>query len=84
MISDELHIALAKYAITARDEVALRETLEARVETYTLIKLAPWPSRRWKCKYRLLIGEKIHDAQSAAEAYAMALLSILELSPETN
>ncbi len=82
MISDELHIALAKYAITARDEVALREALEARVETYTLIKLAPWPSRRWKCKYRLLMGQKIHDAHSAAEAYALALLATLEYSPE--
>ena len=82
MISDELHIALAKYAIAARDEVALREALEAYVETYTLIKLAPWPSRRWKCKYRLLMGQKIHDAQSAAEAYALALLATLEHSPE--
>jgi hypothetical protein len=82
MISDELHIALAKYDITAREEVALREALETHVETYTLIKLAPWPSRRWKCKYRLLTGEKIHDAQSAAEAYAMALLATLEHSPE--
>jgi hypothetical protein len=82
MISDELHIALAKYAITARDEVALREALEAHVETYTLIKLAPWPSRRWKCRYRLLLGEKIYDAQSAAEAYALALLEAVEYSSE--
>ena len=83
MISDELHITLAKYDITAREEVALREALEAHVETYTLIKLAPWPSRRWKCKYRLLLGEKIYDAQSAAEAYALALLATLEHSSET-
>ena len=82
MISDELYIALAKYDITAREEVALREALEAHVETYTLIKLAPWPSRRWKCKYRLLLGEKIYDAQSAAEAYALALLATLEYTPE--
>ena len=82
MISDELHIALAKYDITAREEVALREALEAHIETYTLIKLAPWPSRRWKCKYRLLLGEKMYDAQSAAEAYALALLATMEHSPE--
>jgi hypothetical protein len=82
MISDDLHIALAKYAITARDEVALREALEAHVETYTLIKLAPWPSRRWKCRYRLLMGEKIYDAQSVEEAYALALLGTLEQLPE--
>ncbi len=82
MISNELHIALAKYAIAAREEVPLREALEKHVETYTLIKLAPWPSRRWKCKYRLLMGAKIHDAQSVEEAYALALLAALEHSPQ--
>ncbi len=82
MISSELHTALAKYDITATDEVTLRDALETYVETYTLIKLAPWPSRRWKCKYRLLLGEKIHDAQSAAEAYALALLTTLKHSTE--
>jgi hypothetical protein len=80
MIPDELHTALAKYNITTREEVALREALEAHIDTYTLIKLAPWPARRWKCRYRLLMGEKLHDAQSAAEAYAMALLATLENS----
>ena len=82
MIPDELHKALAKYNIIVREEVALREALEAHVDTFTLIKLAPWPARRWKCRYRLLMGEKMHDAQSAEEAYAMALLSILEISSE--
>jgi hypothetical protein len=82
MIPDELHAALAKYNITVKEEVALREALEAHIETYTLIKLAPWPARRWKCRYRLLMGEKMHDAQSAAEAYAMALLAIVENAPE--
>jgi len=78
MIPNELLTALAKYNINASEEVALREALEAHVETYTLIKLAPWPARRWNCRYRLLIGEKMHDAQSAEEAYAMALLATLE------
>jgi hypothetical protein len=82
MIPDELYSELAKYGITANDEVTLRDVLEAHVETYTLIKLAPWPARRWKCRYRLLLGEKMHDAQSAAEAYALALLATLENSPE--
>ena len=82
MIADELHQALVKYNITSREEVALREALEMRVDTYTLIKLAPWPARRWKCRYRLLIGDKMHDAQSAPEAYAMALLDTLENAPE--
>ena len=82
MIADELHQALAKYNVTAGEEVALREALETHVDTYTLIKLAPWPARRWKCRYRLLIGDKMHDAQSPAEAYAMALLATLENTPE--
>jgi hypothetical protein len=84
MIPDELHKELAKYNITVRGEVALREALEAHVDTYTLIKLAPWPARRWKCRYRLLMGEKMHDAHSAAEAYAMALLAKLENTLENS
>ena len=68
---------LAQHGITTSDEVALREALEARAETYTLIKLAPWPARRWKCRYRLLIGDTIVDAQSAGEAYALGLLAVL-------
>lgn len=77
MIPEELQLRLAQNGITAFDEVALREALEAHVPTYTLIKLAPWPSRRWKCHYRLLIGEKIYDAQSVMEAYALGLLAAL-------
>lgn len=76
MIPQELQSRLAGHGINAFDEVALREALEARVETYTLIKLAPWPARRWKCRYRLLLGDTMHDAQSAAEAYALGLLAV--------
>jgi hypothetical protein len=77
MIAEELHKQLAQHGITASGEIALREALEAHAETYTLIKLAPWPSRRWKCRYRLLTGDKMYDAQSPSEAYAIALLAIL-------
>jgi hypothetical protein len=77
MIPEALQNQFAQHGITRFDEVALREALETRCETYTLIKLAPWPARRWKCRYRLLIGDAIHDAQSAAEAYALGLLSVL-------
>ena len=77
MIAQELQSRLARHGITTFDEAALREALEARVETYTLIKLAPWPARRWKCRYRLLMGDTMHDAQSAAEAYALGLLAVL-------
>ncbi len=78
MIPEQLHKQLTQQGITVSDEVALREALEARAETYTLIKLAPWPARRWKCHYRLLIGDRMYDAQSPSEAYAMAILALLE------
>ena len=77
MFAEELRAQLAEHGITDLGEVALREELEARCETYTLIKLAPWPARRWKCKYRLMMGDKMFDAQSAAEAYAMGLVGFL-------
>lgn len=80
MIPEELRLQLAQHGITNTDEVALRQALEAQVETYTLIKLAPWPARRWKCRYRLLIGDKIYDAQTVAEAYASGLLSTFDCS----
>jgi hypothetical protein len=78
MIPEDLQKALAAHGIERFDEVALREALEAHVPTYTLIRLAPWPARRWKCRYRLLLRDQIYDAQEAAEAYARALLAALE------
>ena len=78
MISEELQHRLAQHGISKLDEVALREALETRVETYTLIKLAPWPARRWKCHYRLMMGDRFYDAQSVTEAYAMALAASFE------
>jgi len=80
MISAELQAQLAQHGITDYGEVSLREALEAHSQTYTLIKLAPWPARRWKCRYRLMMGDKIHDAQSVAEAYALGLLAVLSNS----
>ena len=77
MIPERLRQQLAQYGIMTLDEVALREALEERVETYTLIKLAPWPARRWKCRYRLMVRDHMYDAQSAAEAYALGLLAAL-------
>ena len=77
MIPAALQQQLAQHGITASSEVALREALEERVETYTLIKLAPWPARRWKCRYRLMMRDHMYDAQSAAEAYALGLLAVL-------
>lgn len=78
MITEQLQRQLTQHGITVSGEIELREALEARAGTYTLIKLAPWPARRWKCHYRLLIGDRIYDAQSPSEAYAMAILALLE------
>ena len=77
MLPDTLQHELAQHGIDAFDEIALRQALEQHVETYTLIRLAPWPARRWKCQYRLMLGDVMHDAQSVAEAYAIALLAVL-------
>lgn len=78
MLPAELQQQLAQHGFVDLSEVALREALEAHVETYTLIRLAPWPARRWKCHYRLLLSDKMYDAQSVVEAYALGLLSTLE------
>ena len=78
MLAIELQERLAHQGITNFDEVRLREELEKRVTTYTLIKLADWPARRWKCRYRLMMGSSMHDAQSVPEAYALALLAVSE------
>ena len=81
MIPSELQQQLAQHGFTDLSEVALREALEAHAETYTLIKLAPWPARRWKCRYRLMMSDQMYDAQTAAEAYALGLLARLESNP---
>lgn len=75
MLALALQEQLALHGITQLDEVSLREALEERVTTYTLIKLAPWPARRWKCHYRLMMASAMYDAQSVPEAYALALLA---------
>ncbi len=74
---EHLQRELAQHGITTFDEITLRQALEQHVETYTLIKLAPWPARRWQCQYRLMRGDMMHDAQTVAEAYALALLAVL-------
>ena len=60
MLSEEIQTRLNEQGIVASDETALREALEEKLETYTLFKLAPWPSRRWKAPTR-------HKAQAGGE-----------------
>ena len=78
MLPETLQAQLANFGITELDEVALRQALETHVQTYTLIKLADWPARRWKCRYRLMLRDVMYDAQSVPEAYALALLATLQ------
>jgi hypothetical protein len=81
MLSEELQRRLVAHGIAASDETALRLALEAQTETYTLFKLAPWPARRWKCHYRLMMRDGMYDGQSIEDAYALGLLACLEASP---
>jgi hypothetical protein len=78
MLSEELHNKLVALGIVASDETRLREALETHVDTYTLFKLAPWPARRWKCHYRLMMRDDMYDGQSVEDVYALALLARLE------
>ena len=78
MIPQLLQTQLIQMGINDFSEAALREALETHVETYTLIKLAPWAARRWKCHYRLMMRNAMYDAQSAVEAYALGLQAALE------
>jgi hypothetical protein len=78
MLDLELQTRLATHNITTCDETGLREALETVVETYTLFKLAPWPARRWKCHYRLMLRDDLYDGQSIEDVYALALLARLE------
>jgi hypothetical protein len=83
MLPETLRARLIEAGVTDFSESALREALEARVETYTLIKLAPWASRRWKCRYRLMMGDALYDAQSVAEAYALGIQTAMLKPPAT-
>lgn len=79
-LPDDVEAALAAHGVTARDEVALRLALEARLPGYTLYRLTPAAARRWKCKYRIMFEETYFDCQTVAEAYARALLATLRAS----
>ena len=81
MLPEILQTQLIQAGVTDFSESALREALEARVETYTLIKLAPWAARRWKCRYRLMMGDALYDAQGVAEAYALGIQAALVKPP---
>jgi hypothetical protein len=76
-LPDDVETALAAHNITARDEVGLRLALEQRLKGYTLYRLTPAATRRWKCHYRIMFEATYFDCQTVAEAYARALLASL-------
>ncbi|HEV2235721.1 MAG TPA: hypothetical protein VGR57_03585 [Ktedonobacterales bacterium] len=71
----DLAAALAARGLLADGEVALRRALEAHLPGYSLYRLLPAAARRWKTRYRLMAGDAYYDGQTAAEAYARALLA---------
>ena len=79
-LPDDVAAALAAHGVTAHDEVALRQALDARLPGYTLYRLTPAAARRWKCKYRIMFGATYFDCHTVAEAYARALLATLTSS----
>ncbi|PZW23397.1 hypothetical protein EI42_05019 [Thermosporothrix hazakensis] len=84
MIPEEIQQRLRQHGITDLDEVALRQALERYTPTYTLIRLADWPARRWKCRYRLLLSENMYDAQSVPEAYARGILALIDRAQQAS
>lgn len=74
-LPEDVAEALRAHGIQAQDETSLREALEAHVSSFTLVKMMPAAARRWKARYRVLLGDAYHDAQSVPEAYARALLA---------
>jgi hypothetical protein len=79
---EELAHELTAMGVATHDEVGLRRALERRVPGYNLFRLTPAAARRWKCRYRLLLGAGYYDGQSAAEAYGRALLAALSDPPD--
>lgn len=69
---------LSYYDIHLTGEIELRRLLEAHAQTYTLYRLTPAAARKWKARYRIMIGSAYLDCQSVAEAYARALLLSLD------
>ncbi|WIG57310.1 MAG: hypothetical protein OJF49_000054 [Ktedonobacterales bacterium] len=76
-LPDQLVRQLTERGVVATDEAALRRALEARVPGYNLFKLTLAATRRWKCRYRILLDAGYYDGQTVEEAYAHALLAVM-------
>ncbi len=77
-LPSEIIERLVSYNIHLTGEVELRQFLETHAPTFTLYRLAPAAARKWKARYRIMIGDTYLDCQSVTEAYARALLLTLD------
>jgi hypothetical protein len=77
-LSPELAARLAEHGLTTADEVSLRRLLDESVPSWTLIRLNSIAAKRWKARYRLMLGEQWHDAATVSNAYALALLALIQ------
>ena len=77
-LSPELAARLAEHGLTTADEVSLRRLLDESVPSWTLIRLNSIAAKRWKARYRLMLGEQWYDAATVSNAYALALLALIQ------
>lgn len=77
-LAREVVDALVELGVMEHDEVTLRQELERRVPGYNLFRLTPAAVKRWKCMYRILLDAGYYDGQCAREAYARALLAVID------
>jgi hypothetical protein len=78
-LSPELAARLAEHGLTAADEISLRRLLDESVPSWTLIRLNSIAAKRWKARYRLMLGEQWYDAATVSNAYALALLALIQV-----
>jgi hypothetical protein len=83
-LSPELAAQLREHGLTAEDEVSLRRTLEEGAQSWTLIRLNTIAAKRWKARYRLMLGERWYDAATASNAYALGILALLKDEPASS
>ncbi len=77
-LAPELAAQLRAHGLEIADEVGLRRLLEECVPTWTLIRLNAIAAKRWKARYRLMVGEAWYDAATVSNAYALAVLAQLQ------
>jgi len=77
-LSPELAAHLRACGVIDVDEVSLRRLLDESVPGWTLIRLNAIAAKRWKARYRLLLGEQWYDAATVSNTYALALLALMQ------